>query len=168
MPPTLEWCVEADLTASPPVHIREYRPDDRPKLEAMYATFEPRGEAKGLPPVRDEKARRWLSHLGEHAWGLVAFSDSAESGIVGHAILAPYPGGEAELALFVHQDFRNRGIGQALARAAVDALRSRGGRRVWLTVSPSNRAAVRLYERCGFRFVPGRQPRDYEMELRLE
>ena len=165
--------MEPELAGCGAVQIREYRPADRQKLESMYATFEPRGQAKGLPPVRDEKARRWLESLGEHAWSLIAFPGPGESEIVGHAILAPAPCGgapcgEAELALFVHQDFRNRGIGQALARAAVATAHRRGVRRVWLAVSPSNRAAVRVYEKCGFRFVPGRQSGDCDMELRLE
>jgi GNAT superfamily N-acetyltransferase len=156
------------LEPSGVIRIREYRAADRPKLESMYGTFEPRGAAEGLPPVRTEKAFRWLVHLGEHTHSLVAFSDSAETQIAGHVILAPGVDGEVELALFVHQDFRGRGVGLALARAAVEAARRRGYRRIWLTVSPGNKPALRVYENCGFRVTPGRSSRDGEMELRLD
>jgi L-amino acid N-acyltransferase YncA len=50
---------------------------------------------------------------------------------------------------------RNRGIGTALNRAAVAAARADGNRRVWLSVEPSNRAAILSYERAGFRRLPG-------------
>jgi len=148
--------------------IREYRPADLPLLEEMYATFEPRGGSKGLPPVREEKARRWLAHLGAHAHSLVAFPDCRETRVAGHVILAARGEADAELALFVHQDFRNRGVGSALTRAAIRASRALGYKRLWLTVSPDNRPAIGVYQKCGFIMIPGRCFPDHEMELRLE
>ncbi len=134
----------------------------------MYATFEPKGAAKGLPPVRDEKVRRWLGHLHEHTHSLLVFSDCAEEQVAGHAILAPDGSDRAELALFVHQDFRGHGVGFSLAQAAVQTARHLGLCRVWLTVSPDNKAALRVYEKCGFCATRGSGPHDQEMELRLD
>lgn len=68
---------------------------------------------------------------------------------------------EAEiLNVAVVPEHRAQGIGGALIRAALDALRQRGAGRVYLEVRVSNTAARRLYERCGFRVV-GRRPRLY-------
>jgi GNAT superfamily N-acetyltransferase len=38
---------------------------------------------------------------------------------------------------------------------AVEAARANGCARLWLSVEPSNRAALRSYEKVGFRMLPG-------------
>ena len=151
--------------AAIPYTIRAYTSADRWGLEAMYADFEPKRAAQGLPPTGDEARRRWLDRTlsrGRHLVAVVA------GRIIGHVMLIPMDGDvgsdgdgdaarprAAELANFVHQSVRNRGIGTALNRAAVAAARADGYRRVWLSVEPSNRAAILSYERAGFRRLPG-------------
>lgn len=125
---------------------------DLPALETMYSTFEPLGFAKGLPPPPGEKTSRWLAYLVEHSKSLVAEIDGS---IAGHVIVADSGEGEAEVAVFVHQKHRRRGLGQALTAAAVDDARRRGFRRLWATASPGNEAAIRMVRACGFRVVSG-------------
>jgi ribosomal protein S18 acetylase RimI-like enzyme len=142
--------------------IRPYAPADRPALEAMYADFEPKRAAQGLPPQNADGQRRWLDRTLARGYHQVA---ECAGRVVGHVMLIPMDangdrargGAEAsvELANFVHQSVRNRGLGTALNRAAVDAACKAGYRRVWLSVEPSNRAAIRSYERAGFRRLPG-------------
>jgi len=55
------------------------------------------------------------------------------------------------LSLAVHPDHRGRGIAMDLAAAIVFSFDRLGFDRVVLTVAPTNAAAVRLYERLGFR-----------------
>jgi len=50
----------------------------------------------------------------------------------------------------VREDHRGRHIGRDLLAAMLDALRTRGARRVYLEVEPANRAATALYESAGF------------------
>ena len=52
--------------------------------------------------------------------------------------------------LFVEEQARRAGLGEALVRAAIDRARARGCGRIELDVSQSNRAAWSLYERMGF------------------
>ena len=52
--------------------------------------------------------------------------------------------------LFVRDDDRRAGLGEALVAAAIERARARGCGRVELDVSESNRAAWALYERMGF------------------
>ena len=52
--------------------------------------------------------------------------------------------------LFVEQPARGRGLGRALVEAACERARARGARRIELDTSESNRAAIALYEACGF------------------
>jgi len=139
-----------------PFQIRPYTPDDRVALEAMYADFEPKRAAQGLPPQTPDAQRRWLDRTLARGHHLLAELDGR---IVGHVMLIPMDGegedGSVELANFVHQSVRNRGLGTALNRAAVRLAADEGFRRVWLSVEPSNRAAIRSYERAGFRRLPG-------------
>jgi diamine N-acetyltransferase len=119
----------------------------------MYADFRPKRVAQGLPPTRAILQRRWLDRVLGRGVHLAAEVDGR---IVGHIMLMPMrEEGSVELASFLHQSARNRGIGTALNRVALDIAREMGYERVWLSVEPSNRAAVRSYEKAGFRRLPG-------------
>jgi ribosomal protein S18 acetylase RimI-like enzyme len=132
--------------------IRRYDPQDRPLLEAMYEDFEPKRAAQGLPPASADPLRRWLDRVLSGGQHLLV---EVEGRVVGHVMLIPMDGGSVELANFLHQSIRNRGIGTRLNRMLVDFAREDGFRRIWLSVEPSNRAAVRSYEKAGFRKLPG-------------
>ena len=131
--------------------VRRLTAHDRRALEEMYTAFEPKRGAQGLPP-HDRALGRWLDRVlsrGEH---LVVDIDGR---LLGHVMLIPAEDNTAELANFLHQSIRNRGIGTAVNRFAIDVAREAGWQHVWLTVEPSNRAAVRSYEKAGFRRLPG-------------
>jgi ribosomal protein S18 acetylase RimI-like enzyme len=61
----------------------------------------------------------------------------------------PHRGDVAKM--LVHRSMRNRGLGEALMRAAEEAARSAG--RTLLVLDTASDAAERLYERCGFQRV---------------
>jgi ribosomal protein S18 acetylase RimI-like enzyme len=148
-----------------PFTVRRYTPGDRLALEAMYIAFEPKRGAQGLPPALGGIAR-WLDRVlvdGEHV--LV----EAEGAVRGHLMLLAMKDGRAELANFLHQAIRNRGIGTTLNRLALDLARDAGYRRVWLCVEPTNIPAVRSYEKAGFHRLPGTlwSP-EIEMEAALD
>jgi ribosomal protein S18 acetylase RimI-like enzyme len=94
----------------------------------------------------------WLDQITTNGHHLVAATD--DGSIIGHVMLVPIEPGTVELASFVHQSARGQGLGTALARAAVQLARQHEYRRAWLSVEPSNRAAVRSYARAGFTRVP--------------
>lgn len=148
-----------------PFTLRPHRLCDRPHLERMYDDFEPKRAAQGLPAVDAEPRLRWLDSVlasGDH---LLVEVDGRVSG---HGMLLPFRPAAAELANFLHQSIRDRGIGTALNRALVDLARERGLTHVWLSVEPSNHRAVRSYEKVGFRrrFTSGWAP-ELEMEVVL-
>lgn len=132
--------------------IRPIAADDRVALEAMYLDFQPKRMAQGLPPGDEPGLRHWLNRImatGDH---LVVEVDGE---LVGHGFLIPMDADTVELANFLHQDVRGRGIGTALNHALLGLARQRGHYRVWLSVEPWNRAAVRSYQKAGFRQLPG-------------
>lgn len=145
-----------------PYTVRSYRDEDLPALRAMYLDFEPKRIAQGLPPQDGAGIDRWLALVLPRGIHLVV---EVEGRLVGHFMLIPMDGDAVELANFLHQSVRGRGIGTALNRVAVELARQAGYRRVWLSVEPSNRAAVKSYERAGFRRLPGSLwAREIEME----
>ncbi len=91
------------------VVIRRLRRSDRPLLLGMYDAFVPLGAALGLPPRSIADQRTWLCALD----GAVNLGAFAEGRLIGHLALLPV-GTSTELAVFVHQDFRRRGVATAL------------------------------------------------------
>jgi ribosomal protein S18 acetylase RimI-like enzyme len=63
----------------------------------------------------------------------------------------PGSGLEGEVAeVYVADGERGRGVGEALARRAVELLRERGVTLGYVWTRPQNEAAVRVYQRAGF------------------
>lgn len=131
--------------------IRPFRDEDGAALMEMYDDFEPKRVAQGLPPGDVERRRRWLRDVLADGYHLVVEIDGA---VVGHGMLLPFQEGEAELANFLHQATRDRGIGTRLNQALLELGRELGMRRVWLSVEPFNRRAIRSYEKVGFQRRP--------------
>ncbi|HET8654799.1 MAG TPA: GNAT family N-acetyltransferase [Longimicrobiaceae bacterium] len=136
-----------------PFAIRSYHGSDRPALLAFYEAFQPKRAAQGLPPTGADRITRWLDGILGVGIHLLALRDGA---LIGHALLVPTgEEGVAEYAVFLRQDQRGHGVGTEFNRVAVTRAAADGLKRLWLTVEPHNRAAIRSYERVGFRFVPG-------------
>lgn len=148
--------------------VRPLAPEDRSALEAFYAGFEPKRAAQGLPPEGAARVRRWLDAvLPQGAHLAVTATDGA---LIGHALLVPTTRERVwEYAIFLHQSLRGRGIGTVVNRRAIELARTLGLRGVWLCVQPHNRAALRSYEKAGFRYRPNTvlSP-EMEMEFGLE
>jgi len=148
-----------------PFHARLYTRADRYALEEMYRAFDPKRRAQGLPPGDGESIRRWLDHVLAAGTHVLVEIDGE---ILGHLMVIPMSDDASELANFLHQAIRNRGIGTALNQLAVEIARAEGRQRVWLSVEPSNRIAIRSYEKAGFRRLPGSLwAPEVEMEARL-
>ena len=146
------------------IRIRTVGPGQQNLLVQMYESFEPLGVALGLPPFTEESRFRWIGLALRNEINVVAFS--ADGRIAGHCFLAADGSGSAEMAIFVHQEYRRKGIGAALVKAVLDAANTAGLARVWATTSSDNLAATRLLGRSGFRLTTPMAPVvDYEIAL---
>jgi RimJ/RimL family protein N-acetyltransferase len=143
--------------------VRALAPDDRARLDAFYESFEPARAAQGLPPQGEARIRRWLDRiLGS---GLHLMVERSEA-VVGHAMLiATDDPRVSEYAIFLHQSVRGHGLGTEINRLAIALARMQGVGRLWLSVEPENRAAVRSYEKAGWRYAPASL---YSPELEME
>ncbi|HEX7880501.1 MAG TPA: N-acetyltransferase [Candidatus Eisenbacteria bacterium] len=98
---------------------------------------------------------------------IMLLADSAE-GLLGYALLrvgsatplVPEPGPVELCRIYFDAAASGRGHGSALMPACLEAAREKGGGVIWLSVWEENHAAIRFYERWGFRRV-GTQPFDF-------
>jgi len=146
--------------------VRELRPEDRATLESFYDDFNPKRAAQGLPPEGPVRVARWLDGILPEGKHLVV---EREGRMIGHAMLMPtQTEGTREYDIFLSQDVRGQGVGTQVNRLSVEVARAMDISRLWLSVEPHNRPALRSYEKAGFRFRPGTiYSPEVEMEMEL-
>ncbi len=138
------------------IELRRAMTADRQGLAAMYRKFEPKAAFFGLPPRGDSKP--WLDSLG----GYPNFIVMAAGQIVGHAVLCPQ-GSSAEVAIYIHQDFRCRGLGKLLLGELVREAQRLRLRSLWAFIEPANVIMLRLARSLGF--VPGNEFGEFYLDL---
>ncbi|WP_162053771.1 GNAT family N-acetyltransferase [Pontibacter pamirensis] len=138
------------------VLLTEMQPKHYPQVKEIYewgiatrhATFETKApeweawDAKHLPNCR-----------------LVALT---EDGVAGWTALTPVSGrcvysGVAEESVYVHPDFRGRGIGKLLLSELVELSEEQGFWTLQAGIFKENEASIKLHEQCGFRVVGYRE-----------
>jgi RimJ/RimL family protein N-acetyltransferase len=133
--------------------LRPFEEGDLTGLSRMYDEFEPKGKTMGLPPAQEGNRHKWIIGIVEEWFNVVAL---LENRIVGHAALdRPVSGNSREFMIFVHQDYQNKGIGQALTFSMLDAAKMMDCERVWVVVENLNRIAVTVFKKAGFCFAGG-------------
>ena len=85
---------------------------------------------------------------------------------MGHVAVAIGGGLLRELIVFLHQDYRCKGIGCGALRCIRGMLEPQ--RKLWLTVQSTNLVAMRCFRKVGFEFIsPALEP-EREMILDVE
>jgi RimJ/RimL family protein N-acetyltransferase len=131
--------------------LRPLEKGDLNALFEMYDDFEPKERTMGLPPAQEENRQKWIMGIADQWFNIVALF---EGRIVGHAALdRPVSGKTREFMIFVHQDYQNKGIGQALTFSMLDAARVMDCERVWVVVENLNRIAITVFKKTGFYFA---------------
>jgi RimJ/RimL family protein N-acetyltransferase len=130
--------------------LTEYISSDQAALTYMYDHFSPKAVTQGLPPANEAARAAWIKDLIQNGQNFLAW---LEDRVVGHSSLLPQPEKRSgEYLIFVNQTYRNRGLGTALTRLAIDRARGLGLETVWLTVEALNFKAIKLYKKIGFEF----------------
>ena len=144
--------------------IRSATPEDEPALLAIqhssaihHATIDPdRWQATTLEDA--EAARRFWHARSPRSEGIVALApDGTVVGMIELWLKRPrdrrgarIPRIHVDLGLAVAPDWRGRGVGSALMRAAEAWAREQGAERMTLDLDAANDGALRLYERLGY------------------
>ncbi len=144
---------------------RRILPTDFERLLRLYAKFEPKAVFHGLPPMEWSETGKWLKQLNLDS---EQFVSEVGDRIVGHAYLKVAPDKpEAEMGVFIHQDFRGFGLGRALVLGMLNyGCKEMHLKRVWIRVDNSHPFVREVLERIGF------YARDlnevFRMELEME
>ncbi|MGO8786994.1 MAG: N-acetyltransferase family protein [Terriglobia bacterium] len=129
------------------LEVRSFAREDFGALVQMYKSFEPKRVAQGLPPPDVPRIAHWLDRLEQKSQALLAW-DGRKA--VAHTILCPMPAGSVEFTIFVHQDYREEGLGTALSRNTLSWAIGMGFTHAYLTTETSNFRALRLFRKLGF------------------
>ena len=151
------------------VLVRRIRPDEGPRLRALrlraladaplvFGSTLAREQAFAEDVWRD---RATQGAAGERVVTYVAEADDRWIGMATGLADEGYRLRVDLVGMFVAPDARGRGVGAALVEAVLAWARGRGASRLHLWVTTSNRPALALYERCGFRSTGERQPLDH-------
>jgi RimJ/RimL family protein N-acetyltransferase len=136
--------------------VRPARPGDARAMARLFAAVA--AERDGIatePPVDvDERAATFAASVARSA---VA---DARGAIIGLIHVEPSRHGFGELGMAVDREWRGRGVGSALVRAAIDWSRAQGLHKLCLEVFPHNAAGIALYRKSGFT-PEGRRVRQY-------
>jgi ribosomal protein S18 acetylase RimI-like enzyme len=134
-------------------------------LLAFYDLFEPKGEYQGVPPSQKRARRGWIREL-LGGWDNYLVLDAQS--VVGHVAVTSRDIPLREVIIFLHQDYRGRGIGTAALDYIKELEKKTGGARLWLIVQSTNAPAIRCFGRVGFEFNSPRLEPEREMILDLE
>jgi len=134
-------------------------------LVEMYDAFEPKAITQGLPPVDSDARRAWIKHLLDSGHNFQAVHSSR---VIGHSCLITTSGeSNGEYVIFVHQEYRNSGVGTKLTILSLNRAHVLSLKEIWLTVEALNFRAIKLYRKMGFQFCDCGE-RERTMMLKLD
>ncbi|MFW5948777.1 MAG: GNAT family N-acetyltransferase [Halolamina sp.] len=128
------------------IRFRAYRDEDLAALIEMYDAFDRSQRAQGVPPASNAGIRNWLDDILAGP-NVIALHDGQ---VVGHVSFVPDGTGRHELAIFVHQDYQQAGVGSQLLGAGLGHAKAEGVGYIWLSVEKGKRHLQPFYCRAGF------------------
>ncbi|TKX75491.1 GNAT family N-acetyltransferase [Halorubrum sp. GN11_10-6_MGM] len=136
---------------------------DEPFLAEMYERFHRTDRAQGLPPASRRRCVEWIRSMLTEGNNIVAERDGE---IFGHAMYTPTDAAVPELAVFVHPDAQDRGVGTELCRHVIANAAAADRDGIELHVETGNRVARNVYRTVGFEVAERRG--DLRMRLDLD
>jgi putative acetyltransferase len=147
--------------SAPTIRIRSAEPADYPALQRIH---EQPKVIRGTLQIPFPSAESWRKRMADPQDGHRVLLACVEQEVVGVISILQQPTSSrrryaAQIGMCVHDDWQGKGIGTALLQAAIDlADRWLNLSRLELSVYTDNTAAIRLYEKFGFK-IEGTQER---------
>lgn len=141
------------------VAIRPIAPADDAAMAAIIRTVMPEFGASGCGFAINDPEVDWMSRAYTAPRSAYFVVEDDNGRVLGGGGVAPLEGGDADTCelrkMYFLPDARGRGIGAAMMQRCLDAARGFGFRRCYLETLTGMDAAMRLYERSGFRRIEG-------------
>ena len=144
------------MTLPDGVSIRPIRADDDAAMAAVIRTVMPEFGATGCGFAISDPEVDWMSKAyaeARHAYFVV----ERDGVVLGGGGIAPLAGGDVDVCelrkMYFLPEARGIGAGAAMMARCLDAARDAGFRRCYLETLTGMDAAMRLYERSGFRRI---------------
>jgi len=156
------------------VFVRPLKPDaDKDKLYEMYSTLSKETNYYrflNYKPVTRWIVERWADVNYEDKMALLAVveEDGEERIIADSRFYVDKTTGEAEIAIVVHDDYQNRGLGTKLLAYTIEVARKMGVKRLYAFLSPTNRRIIRVVKKLGFTVKWVSEIGEYRADLPLQ
>jgi RimJ/RimL family protein N-acetyltransferase len=175
-----EWETTFTTKNGTKIHFRPEIASDTEMLWEMFSTLSEQTISFLAPPFTRERITGWTSNINYDAILPIMGFPQGENRIIASATLQ-FNSLEALrhkgcLAITVHDDYQNVGVGPALINHLLSIARVRGLKKVWLTVNVDNARAIKVYDRLGFAvegtlhketYYNGKYSTEYHMALFL-
>ena len=143
---------------SVPIHpIRPIRNDDDAAMAAIIRTVMPEFGASGCGFAINDPEVDWMSRAYAAPRSAYFVVEDATGRVLGGGGVAPLEGGDPDTCelrkMYFLPEARGRGIGAAMMARCLEAARGFGFARCYLETLTGMDAAMRLYERAGFRRI---------------
>jgi RimJ/RimL family protein N-acetyltransferase len=139
-----------ELADGAPLRLRPIRPDDEPRLVALFQRLSRRTVYQRFFRAYDQLPEHWYRHFANVDYrtrlALVA-EDESPAGPVLRAVVRYEPGDTpdtTEIAIVVEDGWQNRGLGGLMLDALLAAAEARGRRRFTADVLAENQPMLRL------------------------
>lgn len=138
--------------------IREIRPEDNPKIEAIIKAIFPEF---GLPltgtAYEDEEIKKMYESYSNKNEVYLVLEENGE--VVGGAGIKPLKDVDASICelqkMYFTPGSRGKGLGKQMFLACLDWAKSNGYQRCYLESASQLKTAVRMYESYGFDYLDG-------------
>lgn len=137
------------------VTLRFLNVEDGDSLHQCFSSMSNEALKWSMAPYTVERIQRWIDNIHN----LIALVVEYKGKIVGYAGVSKYPHlrrkGVGDLAIYLHQDFHNVGLGTAMTEKLLELARRDGVHKIELQVVAENAIAIHLYEKFNFK-IEGR------------
>ncbi len=131
--------------------LRLLSSNDDNRLFQLFSSMSDEALRWSMAPYTMDFIQRWIKNI-QNAIPLVA---EYKNKIVGYAVIhkftRPRRKGVGDLAIYVHQDFHNVGLGTAMSEKLLELAKKEKMHKIELQVVAENRVGIHLYEKFDFR-----------------
>ena len=133
------------------VTLRFISVSDKDALYHLFSSMSDEALKWSMAPYTIERIQRWIDNIQN----LIALVAEYKNKIVGYSTLYKFAHtrrkGIGDLAIYLHQDFHNVGLGTAMTKKLLQLAKREKLHKIELQVVADNRIAIHLYEKFDFK-----------------